>query len=73
MQVADNKEVKKQEVKAVEETAQKVVTPQAIAKVSESPLNKQISDYLQAHNGNIDANNEPAFQPYARVSSYNQE
>ena len=73
LQVADNKEVKKQEVKVVEEIAQKAVAPQAIAKVSESPLNKQISDYLQAHNGNLDTNNEHAFQPYARVSAYNQE
>ena len=53
--------------------AQKAISPQAIAKVSENPLNKQISDYLQAHNGNLDTNNESIFQPYARVSSYNQE
>jgi sigma-E factor negative regulatory protein RseA len=70
---ANNKEVKKQEDKPLEAIAQKAISPQAIAKVSEDPLNKQISDYLQAHNGNLDTNNEPAFQPYARVSSYNQE
>ncbi|GEM_PF-177960 len=74
LQVADNnKEVKKQEDKPLEVIAQKAISPQAIVKVSEDPLNKQISDYLQAHNGNLDTNNEPAFQPYARVSSYNQE
>ena len=73
LQVADNKEVKPQETKVLEEADFQPIAAQAIAKVSENPLNKQISDYLQAHNGNLDANNEPGFQPYARVSSYNQE
>jgi negative regulator of sigma E activity len=41
------------------------------AKAIEYPLNKQINDYLQAHNmKNVD--NEQSYQPYARVSSYNQ-
>lgn len=72
LQVADNKAVKKQETKN-EVTVSSIIAPKTIAKVNENPLNKQISEYLQAHNGNLDTNNESGFQPYARVSSYNQE
>ena len=41
------------------------------AKAIEYPLNKQINDYLQAHNM-MNVDNEQSYQPYARVSSYNQ-
>ena len=44
---------------------------QDTAKAIEYPLNKQINDYLQAHNM-MNVDNEQSYQPYARVSSYNQ-
>jgi sigma-E factor negative regulatory protein RseA len=34
------------------------------------PLNKQINDYLQAHNSSVYTNGEADFQPYARVTAY---
>jgi len=42
------------------------------AKAIEYPINKQISDYLQAHNEELVGNVNPPYQPYARVSSYDQ-
>lgn len=42
------------------------------AKAIEYPINKQISDYLQAHNEELVGNVNPPYQPYARVSSYGQ-
>ena len=44
---------------------------QEAAKAIEYPLNKQINDYLQAHNM-MNTDNGQTYQPYARVSSYNQ-
>ncbi len=38
--------------------------------VTEYPLNKQINDYLQAHNSSVYTNGEANFQPYARVTAY---
>jgi len=38
--------------------------------VTQYPLNKQINDYLQAHNSSIYTNGEADFQPYARVTAY---
>ena len=34
------------------------------------PLNKQINDYLQAHNSSVYTNGEANFQPYTRVIAY---
>ena len=48
---------------------QSAKTSNETAKAIDYPLNKQINDYLQAHNVmNID--NEQSYQPYARLSSY---
>ena len=44
---------------------------QETAKAIEYPLNKQINDYLQAQNI-MNTDNVPTYQPYARISSYNQ-
>lgn len=38
--------------------------------VTQYPLNKQINDYLQAHNNSVYTNGEADFQPYARVTAY---
>ena len=45
--------------------------PNEVAKALEGPINQKINDYLQAHNI-MSPNNESLYQPYARVSSYNQ-
>jgi sigma-E factor negative regulatory protein RseA len=37
---------------------------------TQSPLNKQINDYLQAHNSSVYTNGEADFQPFARVTAY---
>ena len=38
----------------------------------EYPINKQISDYLQAHNDSLKENPDSIYQPYTRLSSYSQ-
>ena len=38
----------------------------------EYPLNKQINDYLQAHNDGLKESPDAIYQPYTRLSSYNQ-
>jgi sigma-E factor negative regulatory protein RseA len=35
-------------------------------------VNKQINDYLQAHNSSVYTNGQANFQPYARVTTYSQ-
>lgn len=35
-------------------------------------INKQINDYLQAHNSSVYTNGQADFQPYARVTAYSQ-
>lgn len=37
------------------------------------PLSTQFNDYLQAHNSSVYTNGEANFQPYAKVTSYNQD
>ena len=41
-------------------------------KTEHYPLNKRINDYLQAHNSSVYTNGEANFQPFARVTAYNQ-
>jgi sigma-E factor negative regulatory protein RseA len=36
------------------------------------PVNKQINDYLQAHNSSVYINGQANFQPYTRVTAYSQ-
>ncbi len=36
------------------------------------PVNQQINDYLQAHNGSTYTNGQADFQPYAQVTHYSQ-
>lgn len=36
------------------------------------PVNKQINDYLQAHNSSVYTNGQANFQPYTRVTAYSQ-
>ena len=38
----------------------------------EYPLNKQINDYLQAHNDGLKTTPDLTYQPYTQLSSYNQ-
>lgn len=45
-----------------------VSTPQS----EEYPVNKQINDYLQAHNSSVYTNGQANFQPYTRVTAYSQ-
>ena len=50
-----------------------VTKPQpAASSTFEYPLNKQIKDYLQAHNEGLKATPELSYQPYTQLSSYNQ-
>ena len=37
---------------------------------AQHPLNKQINDYLQAHNSSVYTNGEANFQPFAKVTAY---
>ena len=54
--------------------AQNPVAPSSHAPSTtfEYPINKQISDYLQAHNDSLKENPDSIYQPYTRLSSYNQ-
>ncbi len=61
------------------QVAQKPVTKTSVEKSQqiasttfEYPLNKQINDYLQAHNESLKANPDSIYQPYTRLSSYDQ-
>lgn len=40
--------------------------------VERYPVNKQINDYLQAHNSSVYTNGQANFQPYTRVTAYSQ-
>lgn len=40
--------------------------------VESYPVNKQINDYLQAHNSSVYTNGQANFQPYTRVTTYSQ-
>ena len=42
------------------------------SKPDRQPLNAQFNDYLQAHNNSVYTNGEANFQPYAKVTSYDQ-
>lgn len=49
------------------------VNPGVASRKKESdPVNKQINDYLQAHNSSVYTNGQANFQPYARVTTYSQ-
>lgn len=41
-------------------------------RIEQSSINKQINDYLQAHNSSVYINGQANFQPYTRVTAYNQ-
>ena len=43
-----------------------------VKQTEQYPLNKRINDYLQAHNSSVYTNGEANFQPFARVTAYNQ-
>ncbi|UOA08001.1 MULTISPECIES: sigma-E factor negative regulatory protein [Methylobacter] len=43
--------------------------PDKPVEATQYPLNKQINDYLQAHNNSVYTNGEADFQPYARVTA----
>lgn len=45
---------------------------EANPQIDQSSINKQINDYLQAHNSSVYINGQANFQPYARVTAYNQ-
>lgn len=58
-------------------TASAIITPprpagEANPQIDQSSINKQINDYLQAHNSSVYINGQANFQPYARVTAYNQ-
>lgn len=40
--------------------------------VEQNSVNKQINDYLQAHNSSVYINGQANFQPYTRVTAYSQ-
>ncbi len=47
-------------------------SPQIASTTFEQPLNKQINDYLKAHNESLKANPDSVYQPYTRLSAYDQ-
>jgi sigma-E factor negative regulatory protein RseA len=61
-------------------TASAIQTPITLPKpagdsnyqIEQSSINKQINDYLQAHNSSVYINGQANFQPYTRVTAYNQ-
>lgn len=65
-----------EEVKTVSAFASPVMAtanPGAAAHLNERyPVNKQINDYLQAHNSSVYINGQANFQPYTRVTAYSQ-
>ena len=46
--------------------------PEKLKPCTRHPLNAQFNEYLQAHNSSVYTNGEANFQPYAKVTSFDQ-
>jgi sigma-E factor negative regulatory protein RseA len=65
-----------EEIKTASAIQAPISTPNSVGEsqyhIEQNSINKQINEYLQAHNSSVYINGQANFQPYTRVTAYSQ-